>query len=140
MSQTDVETLRGTYAAISRGNWDAAFGMADSDFQFKTGDRITSPGTYQGTEAVRSFFADFWAAFEQVTAEPEQFFDHGDRIVALVLLRLRPRGSSAEVEMRVGHLWTMRDGKTVRCEVFPEPEQAIAAVERSEQDVPADSY
>jgi hypothetical protein len=33
------------------------------------------------------------------------------------------------VEIRAGHVWTMRDGKPARLEVFPEREKALAAAE-----------
>jgi ketosteroid isomerase-like protein len=73
-------------------------------------------------------------AFEEVITEPEEFFERGDRVVVFVLMHLRPRGSSAVVDMRVGHLWTMRDGQAVRCEVFPERRDALEAADRSDQD------
>jgi hypothetical protein len=45
------------------------------------------------------------------------------------VLRTRPRGSSAMVEIRVGHLWTIRDGKLASLEIFPEREKALQAAE-----------
>lgn len=44
-----------------------------------------------------------------------------------LLVRLRPRDSEAMVDMRIAHLWTMRDGKTARCEVFTERERTVEA-------------
>jgi hypothetical protein len=43
------------------------------------------------------------------------------------------------MEIRIGHLWTMRDGKPFQLELFPEREQALEAVGLSEQDAQADS-
>jgi ketosteroid isomerase-like protein len=53
-----------------------------------------------------------------------------------VLVRSRPRGSSAVVANRIAHLWTMRDGKVVRFQIFPEPTRGLEAVGLSEEDVP----
>jgi uncharacterized protein len=128
MSQADIETLRLGYEAFSRGDWEAAFRGAHPDLELKTADRVTNPGTYRGQEEVKRFFEDQLEPFEEVTAEPQEFFDHGDRIVVFVRMRFRPRGSSAQVENRIGHVWTMRDGKVVRFEVFPEREKALEAV------------
>jgi uncharacterized protein len=138
MSEADVETLRRGYEAFSRGDWDAAFRAAHPDLEFRTADRVTNPGTYRGRSEVKRFFDDLFQPFEEVVAEPQQFFDCGDRIVVFVLVRSRPRGSSAVVENRIGHLWTMRDGKVVRFEIFPEREKALEAAGLSEQGVPAD--
>jgi hypothetical protein len=40
---------------------------------------------------------------------------------------MRPRGSSAEIELRNGHLWTIRDGMVVSMRMFAKPEEALEA-------------
>jgi ketosteroid isomerase-like protein len=128
VSQADIEMLRAGYADFSRGEWDAVLAQAAPDFELKTADRVTSPGTYRGRDTVRRFFEDMFAPFEEVLVEPEEFHEIGDRILALVRVRSRPRGSSAFVENRIGHLWTMQDGAVVALQVFPERERALEAV------------
>jgi ketosteroid isomerase-like protein len=139
LSQADIETLRLGYEAFSRGDWEAAFRGAHPDVELKTADRVTNPGTYRGHEEVTRFFDDLLEPFEEVTAEPQEFFDRGDQIVVFVRMRLRPRGSSAIVENLIGHLWTMRDGKVLRFEVFPEREKALEAVGLSGSDTQRDA-
>ena len=48
-------------------------------------------------------------------------------MVAIVKFRLRPKGSAAEFEIRIGTLWTLRDLRAISAEGFPEPEEALAA-------------
>jgi ketosteroid isomerase-like protein len=132
MSQADIETLRAGYEAVNRDDWNEAFDFAHPEFELKTADRIVNPGTYRGPEEVRRFFEDLLEPFEQVVIEPEEFFERGDQIVVFVLLRFRPTGSSAVVENRIGHLWTMREGKATRLELFPRREDALDAVGLSE--------
>ena len=127
MSRADIETLRTGYEAFSRGDWDAPTRFAHPEFELRTADRVPNPGTYRGPEEVRRFFEDLFAPFEEMVVEPEEFFERGDQIVVFVLARLRPTGSSAEVENRIGHLWTMREGKASRLEVFPRREDALEA-------------
>ena len=134
VSHDDVETLRRGYEAFNRGDWKATFQAAHPDLEFKTADRVANPGTYRGPDEALRFFEDLFEPFDQVVAEPQQFFERGDRIAVLVLVRLRPKGSSAVVENLIGHLWTMRDGKAARFEVFPEREKVLEAVGFSEQD------
>jgi ketosteroid isomerase-like protein len=50
--------------------------------------------------------------FEQTVIEPEEFFARGDRVVAFIRIRRRPSGSTAEVKIRIGELWTLRDGRS----------------------------
>jgi ketosteroid isomerase-like protein len=132
MSQADIETLRVGYEAVSRGDWDAASRFAHPEFELKTADRVPNPGTYQGPEVARRFFEDLLAPFEEMVVVPEEFFELGDQIAVFVLVRLRPTGSSAVVENRIGHLWTMREGKASRLEVFPRREDALEAAGLSE--------
>ena len=67
------------------------------------------------------------AAFDEGIAEPEEVLESGDQVVVVVKTRARPRGSSAEIEIRNGHLWTFRDGKVASMQVFPQPEKALEA-------------
>jgi ketosteroid isomerase-like protein len=127
MSLADVESLRAAYEAANRGDWDSALQGVHPDFEWKTADQVPLAGTYRGPEEVRQFFEDQRKAFEEVLFEPEQFYERDDRIVVFVLGRLRPRGSSATVEIRIAHLWTMRDGKAARCQAFPVREEALEA-------------
>jgi len=52
--------------------------------------------------------------------------------VAVVHLRVRPKGTTAEIENRTGHLWTIRNGKVVSMRLFPQPEKALEAAGLSE--------
>ena len=139
MSQENVETLRATYEAANRGDWDGFFADMHPNFELKAPDRMMRAGTYRGPVAVRQFFEDLLEPFEDVVVQPEKFFESGDRIVVFLLLRSRPSGSSAVLEIQIGHLWTMRGGKAAQLEIFPEREQALEAVRLSEQDAHADS-
>jgi uncharacterized protein len=132
MSQADIETLRRGYEAFNRGDFDTSTRFADPDFELKTAGRALNRGTYRGPEAARQFFEDLFEPFEEVSVEPEEFFQHDNRIAVYVRVRLRPAGSSALVENRIGHLWTMYEGKTTRLEVFPRREDALEAARLSE--------
>jgi ketosteroid isomerase-like protein len=127
MSRADIETLCVAYEAVSRGDWDAATRDAHPELELQTADRVVSPGTYRGVKEVRQFFEDLFEPFEEVVVEPEEFFERGDQIAVFVVTRLRPTGSTAVLENRIGHLWTMREGRATRLEVFPRREEALEA-------------
>ena len=65
--------------------------------------------------------------FEEVILEPEEFCERGDQVVVFVHFRARLPGTQAVIENRIGHVWTMRDGKAVRCQTFPRREDALEA-------------
>jgi ketosteroid isomerase-like protein len=127
MADADIETLRAVYEAVTRGDWDAAFRDSRPDFELITPDQNPIAGTYRGREEVRGFFAELWAAFEEVAVQPQEFLDLDGRVLVFLLMKLRPSGSGAKVEMRLAHLWTMLNGQPIRCEVFTGRDQALEA-------------
>jgi len=65
--------------------------------------------------------------FEEFAIEPEEFFEHGQRVAVSIRQRARGGASGVEVEIRIGHLWTVDAGRIVRLEVFPAREDAREA-------------
>ena len=123
-----MEIVRRTYEAFNRRDWDAAFRYLDPDAEFTTPARGPAAGTYRGREEIQGFLEEMYTAFEARTVEPEEIFESGEQQVAVVVIRrLRPKGSSAEIEARTGALWTIRDGMVASIRVFPKPEEALEA-------------
>jgi ketosteroid isomerase-like protein len=135
MSQAVIDTLRAGYEAFNRSDWDAVLQAAPPDFELETADRVISPGIYRGRVEARRFFEDLFEPFDEVAVVPEQFLENGDQIVVLVRVRSRPAGSSAVIENRIAHLWTVRGGAIVRMQIFPERGEALEAAGLAEQDV-----
>ncbi len=127
MSQENVEIVRQVYEAFNRGDWDAVYRDLHPDFQLTTPARGLDAGIFRGREEGQGFWEDFFRPYEAVTTEPVEFFDRGDQLVVFLKTRLRPKDSSAEIEVGTGHLWTIRDGTAVSLRLFPEPEKALEA-------------
>jgi ketosteroid isomerase-like protein len=54
--------------------------------------------------------------------------DAGDQVVGILRQRGHGRGSRALVEMTVAQVWTIRDGKFSRMQMYADPAQARRAV------------
>ena len=65
--------------------------------------------------------------FGELHAETGRFWEKDDSV--LVFLRVTGRGatSGAEFEIRIGHLWTVRDGVVVRGEGYGDRDEALEA-------------
>jgi uncharacterized protein len=131
MSEENVDIVRSIYEAFNRRDWDAAFRDQAPDVEYTTPPGINA-GTYRGREEIQDFWEQMSAPFEAWTTEPEELIESGDQVVVVVKARMRPRGSSAEIERRNGNLWTIRDGMAVSMRVFAKPEEALAAAGLSE--------
>ena len=131
MPETYTEALQTRYDAIDSGGWDAFFADLHPDFELVTPERgPLGATTVPGPKGAREAFRDFFAPYDEVSIEPQQYFEQGDRTVVYFVMRCRPSGSSAAVEIQAGHLWTMRDGIPARLQIFPEREKALKAAAR----------
>lgn len=128
MSQQSVEIVRRCYAALDQRDWDGLWREAHPDFELQT----QLQGSRLGPDEANEFIQDQFAAFESWKLEPEKFFESDDQVVVFLISRARPRGSSAEITIKIAHVWTLRDGKVLMLETFPKREKALEAAGLSE--------
>jgi ketosteroid isomerase-like protein len=132
MSEENVETVRSAYGAILRGDWDAAFEAAEPDFELVPPDQSPNSAPVRGVHEVKAWFTDQEQMVGDLSVEVEELVEAGQSIVALIRLRIHPHGADADFELQIAHLWTLRGGKLIRCEVVPDRERALEAVGLSE--------
>lgn len=65
--------------------------------------------------------------------ERERFLDAGDRVVVLVRVVARGGSSGVSLDRETAHLWTLRDGRVLRCDVYLDRSAALEAVGLGEQ-------
>jgi ketosteroid isomerase-like protein len=123
--QVDIEQMRLAYEGLSRGEVDEALELIDPEVEVRDRPEAPDPQTYYGYEGVRSAVQATFDTFDLVEFEPERFVESGDHIVVVIRMRGTGKGSGVPVEDRIAHLWTMRDGKAWRMQVYSDPDQAI---------------
>ncbi len=128
MPEENVEIIGRCYDCLARRDWDAMWRDFDPDFVLDT----ELQGSFRGRGACQAFIEDQISAFESSTAEPVELFEGGEYVAVFVRIRARPRRSSAEIEALIGHLFTLRDGRIVRLQTFPQREKALEAAGLSE--------
>jgi ketosteroid isomerase-like protein len=110
-----LETLRSAYEAMSLGDWGAAFEAVEPDFEFVPPSRSPASAPVRGVQAVRAWVADQQETVGDLSIQVEQLIEADEFVVAFVRLRVRPHGADADFELRIAHLWALRDGKLIRC-------------------------
>jgi uncharacterized protein len=81
---------------------------------------------YEGFEGTRAFLATWVDAWDDWELEVESLLDAGDRVVAFV----RQHGTSKEaglpIDMSFAQVWTLRDGKLSRMDMYSDRDEALA--------------
>jgi ketosteroid isomerase-like protein len=127
MPQENVEIVRAAYAAFNRRDWDQVFSEADPEIELTVEVLPDDPGTRRGRKAVQARLEEALAVWDAWSYELDDLRESGEQVVALLRIRARPKGTTADIENRVGHVWTLRDGKVVSIHLFPSREQAFEA-------------
>jgi ketosteroid isomerase-like protein len=83
--------------------------------------------TYEGIEGMREFLTTWGGAWEDWELIVEEFHPAGDKVVAVVRQRGRAKATGLPVDMHFGQVWTFRNGKQLRMEMYATPEEALRA-------------
>jgi ketosteroid isomerase-like protein len=133
MSSVNIDLVRSIVAAYERGDQAAVFAAYDPEIEWQTGNARGAHWSdfepvYHGHEGVRTFWRTWFAAWENVDFEYEEFIDAGERVVTILSQRMRGRTSGVELEWNsYAQVWTIRDDRVVRVEFFANREEALEA-------------
>jgi ketosteroid isomerase-like protein len=84
---------------------------------------------YEGIDGARRFIREWTAAFDDWELEVEAIHDAGgDKVVSVVRQRGRSRTTGLPVDMLFAQVFTIRDGKETRMEMYADPDEAMKAV------------
>ena len=134
MSHANVAVVARFFEALNLGDLDGAMAETSPDFDWETDPRHPRAGIYHGRDEVRQFLVDLEAPFDQTVIEPEHYFARGDQVVAFLRMKRRLPGSTVDVEIQIGELWTVQDGKLVRAQAFAERHKALEAAGLTSED------
>ena len=135
MSQENVEIVRRGYEQFAAtGDFLAINTTVDFVWDMSKFRGWPEQQTYDGVEGARAFHRAWLEAWDDWELEVEAFHDAGDKVVAIVRQRGKSKTSGVPVDMAFGQVWTFRDGKSARMEMYADPVEALEAVGLSEQD------
>lgn len=130
MAQDNVEIVRASWDAWSRGDMDALFEFYDPEVEWDmTHSYVPDMGVFHGHAGIREFFREWRAFFAEYNAEPEQFVGADENV--MVRVRQEGRGHSGTVGVEMPAYWQvyrLREGRAVRVEIYRDEAEALAAV------------
>lgn len=130
MSQENVEVARRAIDLWNRGEIETALDLAHEDFKMDWSNSIGPlRGVYRGRQSVLDAWTTFRDAWDEVHWEVLESIDVDDtRAIIVTHMRLRGRGSGAEVDASGTQLWTVRDGKGQSVKLYQSKAEALEAV------------
>jgi ketosteroid isomerase-like protein len=130
MSQGNVEIVRASWDAWSRGDMDALFEFYDPAVEWDmTHSFVPDMGVFHGHDGVREFFREWRAFFAEYYAEAEQFVGSEENVLVRVRQGGRGRSSTVAVEMpSYWQVYRLRDGRAVRVEIYRDEAEALSAI------------
>jgi ketosteroid isomerase-like protein len=109
----NVSVVRRLYQA--RGNPEVIDQVMASDVRGEVVDGFPYDAVYVGLDRVlRDFFDCLFTDFDEFVANGSEFFESGERVIALGSYSGRARRTGKRFTARFAHVWTWRDGLIVR--------------------------
>ena len=132
MSEENVEVVRRILEVWGEEGSLMSSGLLDPEVEWVNPPDAVEPGTRRGIDAFDKAAQTVTDTIDGVRLEVDEILDAGERVALLATLYGRGRGSGVEVEFKLSHVWTIRDGKVVRFEWFNSATEALEAAGLSE--------
>jgi ketosteroid isomerase-like protein len=131
---SEVSTTPDLVELVQRSLDAASAGDIDAAMRFYAPNAVTDIagiGVFEGQAAIRGFFEDWMATFEDLEPKLEEIHDLGNGVVfAVVAQRGRLPDSPSWVQLRYAAVQTWADGLIERTKRYDDIDQARAAAER----------
>ncbi len=128
MAPSQLALVKRLYECFNRRDETCIVELCDESMEFfpvVTAGAVGREAPYSGKAGLRDYLADVATVWEELQISPAEVESRGEAL----LVRGRVYARSRELGIRdvpVAWIWQLRDGRFVRGEVFPDPEQATA--------------
>jgi uncharacterized protein len=130
----DVAAVRAGIEASNRGDLDAVVELFAPEIEFHIAPGLGNAGTYHGRDGFLQGFGGWLEAWDDFTVDRADLEPVGERhVIGDVRQSGRGHGSGVEVEMRLGYMFELRDGKVVRLHIVHDRDSALGAAEAGER-------
>jgi ketosteroid isomerase-like protein len=130
MSQENVEIVAEVFRS-AQTDWERVSAWLDPEVRLDQS-RFPDGGIYHGRAALRDFYRRWFGTWDELRITPERFLHEGNRVIILLTLEGRGKGSGTPVTLRAASVWTLRDGKVVEIVGYPDRIEVLEAVGLSE--------
>jgi ketosteroid isomerase-like protein len=120
--------IRSLYAAWQRSDFSSAKGFFDPEVEFRPPPDFPEFEVCHGLDEMNRSFRMWMGAFESYRFDAPECIDAGEQVLAVHHQWGKGMDTGIEVQNEVFNVFTLRDGKVVRYEMFFERGAALKAV------------
>src|SRR3954453_9921978 len=132
VSGENLQTARRGFEAFNESRVEGTLPMIHPDFEATTPPSLASePDTYRGVDGIRRWFDSFDEVMDQIRWDDHRLQQVGDRVVVEFTLRARGKTTGLDFGQDAVMVWSFRDGKAMRIELFQTLDEAMAAAQES---------
>src|SRR3954464_5472271 len=128
MSQENIEIALAAVDAWNRGDREAWMALWDEGAEFYPLRAQLEGESYRGHDGLERFLDELAEDFEDVRFEIDETRDAGEQVVGIGRFRARGRASGVDLDVPLGAVVRVRQGKIVYARFFSEPADALEAV------------
>jgi ketosteroid isomerase-like protein len=125
VAKANVAALRRGYEALNRGDLSVVLELIHRDIEWHEPDPSPDAGTHTGRDSFERFLCGWMDSFDGFKVEPEQVLERDDKLIAVVHQSGRGRASGVQVDARLAHVWTVKDGRAIRWEAVAHVDDAV---------------
>jgi ketosteroid isomerase-like protein len=125
----NVEIVRDAYERFrATGRFDSALAAPGFVWDMSHFHGWPEDQVYEGVEGAEAFLREWAGAWDDWQLDVEALHDAREKVVALIRQRGRSRASGMLVDMSFAQVWTLRDGKETRMDMYSSQAEALEAV------------
>jgi hypothetical protein len=130
MSESNLDLVRGAYAALAAGDVAGVVGRMSPDIVWNEAESFpyADGNPYRGPDAiVAGIFARLASEWDGFAAGPDEFLDAGDTIVVLGRYRGTHLATGRALDAQFAHVWRVAAGKAAAFQQYTDTLQAARA-------------
>jgi len=132
LSEQQVTVARAAFEAWNRGDLAALLSLWSEEAEFYPLRAQLEGRPYDGHEGLRRFVAELAEEWRDVRFEIDELRDAGEHVVGSGRFLGRGRTSGLDLNVPLGVVGTVRNGRIVYARMFSDPAQALEAAELRE--------
>jgi len=128
VSRENLEIVQRGFDAFNETGVEGILPFIDPEFEATTPPNLASePDTYRGHDGIRRWFDSFDEVMEEIRWDAHGYQQVGDQVVVEFTLRARGKTTGLDFGQEAVMVWSLRDGKAIRVELFETLDEALAA-------------